>query len=252
VAGVRPWAALLLAAGLAACGDAGSPVAPRPSPPAWVERTLAPRKALGPAGPALLVLLHGIGAAENDLFSLAGEFDQRFRIVSLRAPYDYHSGHAWFRIDFGADGSITPDAAQANATLADLVHWLDAAPTRFGTDPTRTYLLGFSQGAMMCVGVLRTAPERVAGVVALSGRADEAVFRQRADRDATARVPVFMAHGLSDDVIRIADARRGRDAFQSLSHDFTWREYPIRHGIDSDEVHDVVTWLTAHLDRPVN
>lgn len=195
-------------------------------------------------------MLHGIGADENDLFPLAGELDARFRVVSLRAPYDYHTGHAWFRIDFGSDGSLKPDVAQARATLADLVRWLDAAPTRFGADPTRTYLLGFSQGAMMSIGVLRTAPERVAGVVALSGRADEAVFEVRADREAIARVPLLIAHGLYDDVLPIADGRRSRDAFQNLSRDFTYREFPIRHGIDGGELGLVAQWLTAHLDAP--
>src|SRR5262249_59666988 len=108
------------------------------------------------------------------------------------APHPYDVGFAWFRIDFRPGGAIVPDRTQAEATLADLVRWLAAAPARLGTDPDRTYLLGFSQGAMMSLGVLVTAPERIAGVVALSGRAPDDLFAGGAPRDAVARVPLFV------------------------------------------------------------
>ncbi len=242
-------ATTLLVTALVACGSNGAPVRSQPATSAstWVERVAEPRQAVtGP--PPLLVLLHGIGADENDLFPLARQLDLRFKVVSLRAPHDYHTGHAWFHIDFGPAGTVIPDVAQARATLADLVGWLADAPARLGTDPARTFLLGFSQGAMMSVGVLRTTPERLAGVVALSGRADETLFEVRAARDAIARVPLLVAHGIYDDVLPIENGRHTRDAFQGLSRDFMYREFPVRHGIDEAELTLVAAWLTAHLD----
>ncbi len=243
-------AATLLAVILTACSDSGGPVQGKQSPPPWVERVLESRRPPATGKPPLLVMLHGIGADENDLFPLAGEIDQRFKVVSLRAPYDYHTGHAWFRIDFGPGGVLKPDVAQARATLGDLVRWLAAAPDRLRVDPQRVYLLGFSQGAMMSIGVLRTAPERVAGVVALSGLGDESIFEVQAPRDAIARVPLLVAHGTMDDVLPIENGRRTRDLFQGLSRDFTYREFPIRHGIDHEELSVVEQWLSAHLDAP--
>src|SRR5262249_31162121 len=128
----------------------------------WVERVAKPTQT-GGGPPPLLVLLHGIGADENDLFPLAHELDRRLEIVSLRAPHRYTVGYAWFAIDFRPGGELVPDVVQARTTLADLMRWLDAAPARLGTDPHRTFLLGFSQGAMMPLGVLRSPPERLAG-----------------------------------------------------------------------------------------
>jgi len=238
----------LVAVALAACE--GGPVNERPSSPPWIERVLESRRPPTTGKPPLVVLLHGIGADENDLFPLAGELDKRFKVVSLRAPYDYHQGHAWFRIDFGPGGTLTPDVAQARATLGDLIRWIAAAPERLRVDPDRIFLLGFSQGAMMSIGVLRAAPERVAGVVALSGRGDEDVFPATAPRDAIARVPLLVAHGTFDDVLPIENGRRTRDLFQELSRDFTYREFPVRHGIDHDELAVVEAWLSAHLDAP--
>ena len=219
--------------------------------PDWPHR-LARARRPDPAGrPPLLVLLHGIGADEDDLFPLASLLDPRFTVVSLRAPRPYGPGRAWFHIDWLPDGTVQPDVAQAHAALIELERWLAAAPARFGTDPERTFLLGFSQGAMMSVGLLRRAPARLAGVVALSGRAPDGLFEPEAPADAVARVPLLVAHGVHDDLLPVAHGRRMRELFASLSRDFTYREFPVAHGIAGDEVTLVREWLTARLDaRP--
>ncbi len=218
------------------------------SPTHFVERVAVARQAVPGQAPPLLVLLHGIGADENDLFSLADRLDPRFVVVSVRAPRRYDVGFAWFDIAWKADGSVVPDGAQARETLADLIGWLAAAPGRLGADARRVYLLGFSQGAMMSLGVLRTAPERVAGVVALSGRYADALFGAPPPGDALRAVPLFVGHGTADEVLPVANGRAIRDAFQPLVRDFTYREYAVGHGIAPSELADVAAWLTARLD----
>jgi len=217
--------------------------------PAWTVREVAPRAATSGA-PPLLVLLHGIGADEHDLLPLAAEVDPRFHVVSVRAPQPYGPGFAWFDIQWLPDGRVQPDVAQAHAALADLIAWIGAAPTRFGTDPRRTYLLGFSQGAMLSVGVLRAAPARLAGVAALSGRSPDGLFEQTADEADVARVPLLVAHGTWDDVLPVANGRRLRELFAPVLRDFAYREFPVAHGIVPEEMAWVATWLAAHLDAP--
>lgn len=212
--------------------------------PQFTERVVAPRRAR-PGPPPLLVLLHGIGADEHDLLPLAGAVAPQCTTVSLRAPYHYSVGYAWFHLDFRPGGEVVPDVAQARTALRDLVAWLEAAPARLGTDPTHTYLLGFSQGAMMSLGVLRTIPERLAGVMALSGRFAAPLFEATAPPEAVARVPVLVAHGTYDDVLPIANGRATRDALTPLVHDLTYREFPVAHGISDDEVTFVAGWLAA-------
>jgi phospholipase/carboxylesterase len=235
--------AIAIAVAPTACGrgDRSVPASP------LVERTVPPRAAA--PRPPLLVLLHGIGADERDLLPLADAVDPRFLVVSLRAPRPYHGGWAWFDLDFRPGGEVVPDAAGAADALATLVAWLNEAPGRLGTDPARTYLLGFSQGAMMAIGVLGTVPERLAGVVALSGREPARLFPLRAAPEAVARVPLLVAHGTHDDVLPVEHGRRTRDAFASLSRDFTYREFPVGHGISDDEVALVAGWLAARLDQ---
>src|SRR5262245_46347407 len=122
---------IMLATALLACDER---TVMTPPVPHFAERVVAPRRRDGDA-PPLLVLLHGIGADENDLLPLADTLDPRLAVVSVRAPRRYHGGFAWFQIDWRPDGSIVPDVAQAHATLADLVQWLAAAPARLGADP---------------------------------------------------------------------------------------------------------------------
>jgi len=232
----------------AACDEKnGTMQSQRELGPAWLERVLEARATVAGEQPPLLVLLHGIGADESDLLPIAQHLDPRLKVVSLRAPHRYQIGYAWFQIAFRSDGSVVPDVAQARDALADLVRWLEAAPGRLRTDPRRTYLLGFSQGAMMSLGALRTIPDRLAGVVALSGRWADGLFEAPAPRDEVARVPLFVAHGTYDTVLPIDNGRRTRDAFQGLSRDFTYREFPVDHGIDDAELGAVAQWLGERL-----
>jgi phospholipase/carboxylesterase len=214
--------------------------------PEFVAKVIPARVGSSTPGP-LLVLLHGIGADEHDLAGLAPALDPRFTIVSLRAPRPYQVGHAWFDLAFRPDGTVIPDLEQARETLADLVRWLEGAPERFGTDPSRLYLLGFSQGSMMSLGVLHAAPARLAGVVALSGRFSDQMFATTTPRDAIAGVPVFLAHGTLDDVLPIANGRSTRDYLQPLLRNLTYREYPIGHGISPEELRTIDAWLRERL-----
>ena len=234
---------------LVACDDHGA--AARADAPHFVEKIVAPRRAIPGELPPLLVMLHGLGSNESDLVPIGTELDPRLLIVGVRAPRPYHQGFAWFRIDWRPDGSLVPDLAQAKETLGDVARWLGEAPTRLGADPKQVYLFGFSQGAMMSLGVLRTAPEHVAGVIALSGKFDDALFgKTRASPAAIARVALFVAHGTDDDLLPVRDGRAIRDLFDPVVRDFTYHEYPIPHAIAPTEVHDIATWLTDHLDHP--
>jgi phospholipase/carboxylesterase len=230
---------------LAACERGGAP-----APPAGFVERVAPLRAPSPDGgrPPLLVLLHGIGADEHDLLPFAARLDPRLVVVGLRAPQAWQGGFAWFRIDFLPGGRIVPDVGQARDALARLVAWIAAAPDRHGTDAARTFLLGFSQGAIMSLGVLTSAPERLAGVVALSGRPPEGIFEPTAAAAAIGRVPLLVAHGTRDDVLPVTEGRRTQAAFAPLSRDLTYREFPIGHGISEDELALVADWLTARLD----
>jgi phospholipase/carboxylesterase len=204
-----------------------------------------PTRAAG--APPLLILLHGIGSNEEDLMGLEPYLDERFLIVSARAPHPYGwGGYAWFEIEWLPDG-IAIDRAQAEQSRDLIVRFIGEAVAAYSADPARVYLMGFSQGAMMSGWVALTRPELVAGAVLMSGRVPDEVRAQIADPEQLAGKPFLVVHGTMDQVLPIQNGRASRDLLQRLPIDLTYREYPMSHEVSAESLTDVVAWLSARL-----
>lgn len=198
--------------------------------------------------PPLLVLLHGIGANERDLFSMVPALDPRFLIVSARAPIVMMPGmHAWFNIEFTPQGMI-PDLDQAEESRLLLVRFIDELVEGYGADPRCVYLMGFSQGAMMSFAVALTHPEKVTGVVAMSGRLPAHLLSKAAPAEELSKLTLIVTHGIYDPVIPIEHGRRCREELEKLPVDLTYREYPMEHQVIEESLRDVSRWLTDSLN----
>lgn len=196
--------------------------------------------------PPLLLLLHGYGASEHDLFSFANEVDPRLHVVSARAPLALPwGGFAWYHLG-GAPGRLVPDPASRAQALDLLERFVQGLPGRLGADPARTYLLGFSQGAIMGLALAARRPELLAGVVALSGYIDPELM-PAAPAPALAGVPILQMHGTYDDVIPVAAAHMTRDLLAGLPVRHSYHEYPVGHGIHPDGLLAIQAWLAERL-----
>ena len=202
----------------------------------------------GRTPPPLLLLLHGLGSNEEDLFALARYLDQRLLVVSARAPValDY-GGYGWFRIDFTSRG-LEADVEQAKRSLGMLTDFTEGLVELYGADASRVYLAGFSQGAMMSLALLLTRPEMFAGVVAMSGRLPPQLVEMETDREALKGKPVLVTHGLYDTVLPVGQGRAARDYLGTLPVELTYREYPMAHEVSAESLRDVTVWLTRALD----
>lgn len=193
-------------------------------------------------GRPLLVLLHGYGSDERDLFSLAEHLPDAFALAAVRAPLAPPwptPGHSWYPID-GLDGR---DSARVTDAATRLVEWVDAR-----TAAPAVGLLGFSQGAAVSLQALRLRPERFAFAVALSGYAapgalpgDEAL--------AEVRPPVFWGRGSHDDVIPeplVAHTVQWLPGHAELSG----RVYTgLTHSVSAQELADVSAFLVRQAER---
>lgn len=192
--------------------------------------------------PPLLVLVHGYGSNEQDLMALAGYFDPRFLIVSVRAPRTLGQGsYAWFDLEFSPEG-IKADPEQMAEGLSMLTAFLKELPDAYAHDPNRVLIGGFSQGAILSIGVLLHQPQSVGGVIALSGRLWPGGL-EIADRGALAGKPILVTHGIYDTVLPIANGREIQSALSQLPVELTYREYPMAHEINQDALRDVLAWL---------
>ena len=198
--------------------------------------------------PPLLLLLHGLGSNEEDLFSLAPAVDERFLVVSARAPVAMSwGGFCWFNIEFGPAGIIA-DLEQARRSLGLLPPFIDEVVRTYSVDEKCVYLAGFSQGAMMSLALMLSRPEKIAGVVAMSGRLPEIAASVEVDREALAGMPVLLTHGIYDPVLPVQQGRAARQYLESLPVDLTYREYPMGHEVSMESLRDVCAWLTRSLD----
>ena len=188
------------------------------------------------AGRPLLVLLHGYGSHEGDLFGLAPRLPLQPVIASLRAPLRAGPGYAWYDLEGASNESR---AVGADAAARGLLHWLD------GVQATSVGLLGFSQGGAMSIQLLRHAPERFDFAVCLAGFVvpGEAPADARMAESAPA---VFWGRGTHDTVIApsfIEATQRWLPHHSTL----TERIYEgLGHSVSEAELADVLTFLRPH------
>ncbi len=197
--------------------------------------------------PPLLLLAHGVGSHERDLFGLADELDERFFVASVRAPLTHGQGFGWYPVEFTPDGLVA-DEMYAGTSRDLLRTFIAEATTAYDLDASRVYLAGFSQGAIMSLYLALHAPEVVAGVVAMSGRLIGATLAERADDARLAGLPVLAVHGLHDRVLPITEGRRIQMELSRLPLDFAYQEYPMGHEVTRESLARVASFLTGRLN----
>jgi phospholipase/carboxylesterase len=200
---------------------------------------------LAPTGAArdlpLVVGLHGRGAAAEDLGGLVADLDdQHYRYVLFYAPLVLYMGdgirYAWY--NGGVPGEDVPDArARVTGALREL--W-----ARHGVLPARSVLFGFSQGGAMTLDVGLHLPDRLAGLVCMSGRLyqaddlDEVLARARSREQA-----LLIVHGTRDSRLKVEEARAARDRLEAAGLRPEFQEFPMDHEVTPDSLAAVRTFV---------
>ena len=192
-----------------------------------------------------LVLFHGRGADENDLFPLLDFLDPEGRLVAAtpRAPLSLPPGGAhWYVVrEIGFPDQETFDASYERAST-----WLEAFAEESGVPPEQTVLGGFSQGAVMtyALGLGRGRP-RPAALIALSGFIPTV---ENFELDLSpSPPPVAIGHGTYDPVISVEWSRRAKQQLEQAGADVLYREYPLPHAIDPRYLSELASWLSGSL-----
>ena len=191
-----------------------------------------------------LVLFHGRGADEQDLFPLLDMLDPERRLLgaTARGPLSLPPGGAhWYavrRVGY-------PDPETFHSTYPRLTAWLDDTLAEHGIPHERTVLGGFSQGSVMSYALgLGAGRPRPAGILALSGFLPE-VEGFELDLAVAAGLPVAIGHGTYDPVISVEFGRDARDRLVEAGADVTYRESPMPHTIDPAFLRELPDWLGA-------
>jgi phospholipase/carboxylesterase len=194
-----------------------------------------------------LVLFHGRGADERDLFPLLDELDPGRRLLGLtvRGPLSLPPGGAhWYVLG----GVGTPERESFLGTDELLGRWLAALARETGIPPEATVLGGFSQGAVMTYAMgLGAGRPRPAALVALSGFMPAV---EGFDLDLTAPLPpAAIGHGVYDRVIPVEFGRRARQRLEKAGAEVAYRESLMAHSIDPGFLEELRPWIRAAIER---
>jgi phospholipase/carboxylesterase len=203
------------------------------------------RPASGPPAGAL-VLLHGRGADEHDLFPLLDLLDPERRLLSAtpRGPLSLPPGGAhWYavrEIGFPDPGTFWP-------THERLTGWLDALLAEHGLKHDQLVLGGFSQGTVMSYAVgLGAGRPQPAGIIALSGFMPT-VEGFELDLSERSGFPVAIGHGAADPVIAVQWGRQARERLEAAGADVAYEEHSGAHGIDPRFLRRLPAWVAEAL-----
>ncbi len=204
---------------------------------------------------ATILIMHGLGADGRDFVPVAEQLDLssvgpvRFLFPNAPVmPVTINGGYqmpAWYDI-LGADLTARQDEKGLRHTQAQINTLIEREVAR-GIPAKRIVIAGFSQGCAMALMTGLRYPERLAGIVGMSGylplAATLAAERSAANHD----VPVFLGHGRRDGVVPMARATATRDALEALGYPVDWHEYEMEHSVCMEEIDDINAWLLRVL-----
>ncbi len=203
---------------------------------------------------AAVIFIHGLGDSGHGWSEIARlpQFSQlgAIRFVFPHAndmPVTMNNGMrmpSWYDIDLNSRNREDEVGLRASQLQIEA---LIAREKARGIPAHRIVLAGFSQGSVMTLQTGLRHPERLAGLVCLSGYlalADQLVAERNA---ASIGMPIFMAHGSYDQVIPVARGMQTRDALIAAGYQVEWHEYPMEHSSSPEEFRDLALWLRKVL-----
>ena len=202
-----------------------------------------------------VIWMHGLGADGNDFVPMVRELDLAglppIRFVFPHAdqiPVTVNGGYvmrAWYDIT-NADLVRREDEAGLRRSQLQ-VEALIAREKARGIKADRIILAGFSQGCAMTLQTGLRHPEKLAGLMCLSGYLPLSATVAAERTEESLDTPILMVHGSSDGVIPIARAEQSRDLLESMGYQVEWHAYPMQHSLCQQEVADIGAWLKKVL-----
>jgi phospholipase/carboxylesterase len=198
----------------------------------------------GGKGAPLIVLLHGRGSNEQDLFSLRDALPAQFAVVSVRAPLEMAVDHyQWFE-GTTVHGKLDGNVPEQHDSLAHIKRLVDQLVQRYGFDRRKVYLVGFSQGAIMSYEAGLTDPTAFRGIGVMSGAIFDSVMPEIHPSPALSNLQVFVSHGDQDSVIPVQYEREAIDRLRTFGVKPEAHVYPgMNHEINDAALHGLVAWL---------
>ncbi len=196
-----------------------------------------------PATP-LLILLHGYGSNEEDLFSFAPTLPEDWLIVSFRAPLNsQYEGFSWYDINLmNLENRV--DVPQAKESMNAILQKIIDLKQHYSLSDGPIHLCGFSQGGILSYALALKKPQLFSKVACLSCYPEERLLEDIVkDKKKLEHLRFFISHGTEDAVIPLEWGRKGSELLYDLSCYFSFREYMSGHGVNQKNYLDLMDFF---------
>ena len=195
-----------------------------------------------------VIFLHGLGADGFDFKSIFGRSQfNKIRFILPHAPYQpvtINQGmemRAWYDL---YDLSLDKDEDELGMQRSSLIiQKLIEEQISLGIPSEKIIIGGFSQGAAMSFYLGLKYDKKLGGIVALSGYLPLKDKLISSIKDDLIRIPIFMAHGLYDNVIDIQIADRSFEKLIARFNSANFEKYPMGHEVCEKEIDDLSTFF---------
>ncbi|HEY9220278.1 MAG TPA: alpha/beta fold hydrolase [Lutibacter sp.] len=197
---------------------------------------------------SLLILLHGYGSNEEDLFSFAGELPDDLIIVSARAPRTLGFGsYSWYTIHFNSPQGKFSDMPEAIKAMETIAVFIDEMQQKYDISPEKTFLLGFSQGTILSYAVAFNYPEKVQKIIALSGYVNADLLPAALNAKDYSKLDFYISHGSVDQVIPVEWANKAPEFLTQLHIKHCYKEFPVGHGVSPKNFYEFSKWIEERM-----
>lgn len=192
----------------------------------------------------VVILMHGVGSNEQNMFSFADALPDNFLVVSTRGPLTLRpNSYAWFQAQIMPDRSIINEE-QAESSRKEIIQFIEDLKNVEDFDEEQVYLMGFSQGGILSYSVALTEPEKIKGIAVMSGRLLSEVKPLIVSNKRLKKLKIFVSHGTHDSVLKFGYATDAVDYLHSKGLQPEFHQYPEDHTINQQMLGDVVNWLS--------
>ena len=196
--------------------------------------------------PPLLLLLHGYGSNKEDLFSFADELPDDLLIVSAQAPLSIgNGGYAWYSINFDDINGKFSDLKEARQSINEIADFIEEIKIKYNTNPDKTFLLGFSQGAILSYSLSFFHPNKIQHILALSGYINTELLPENISSEI--KTDYYCSHGSVDQVLPVEWARNSKPFLDNLGFQNEYSEYNVGHGVVPQNFYSLKKWIEARL-----
>lgn len=203
-----------------------------------------------------IIWLHGLGASGDDFVPVVDELKKSapfgIRFIFPNAPMipvTVNGGYimpAWYDILNMSGLSREVDHQGIMDSIA-IVQQLVAEQVAQGIASDRIFLAGFSQGGAIAYSAGLSAPQRLAGIMALSTYVPEPAWLKMNANAVQQGLPVLAMHGTQDPVVSLQLGQQAAQLVQQLGASLQWHDYPMQHQVCWEQIQQIDNWLSQQL-----